>query len=148
MRRHTSTVILTSLLALIGCAPKHSPRWLESQTPEVLAPYSDDQIARAYEAFAFDRYFWGADQPKLRADLERRGVFTKEEWAAIDEHRVFPGMSSRAVMCALGPPVDMTSAVRGTTIVVSTKHTRPSHPTTWVTCVDDRVTDVRQYVPR
>lgn len=41
---------------------------------------------------------------KIRAELEKRGALTAEEWKAVDEERIFVGMSATAVLCARGKP--------------------------------------------
>lgn len=50
--------------------------------------------------------------PKVKAELERRNIFSAKEWQAIDDRKIFIGMSERAFQCSWpGPsPMDLDSA--------------------------------------
>ena len=49
---------------------------------------------------------------KVKAELERRNVFSTKEWQAIDDRKIFIGMSETAFWCSWpGPsPMDLDSA--------------------------------------
>src|SRR5262252_1394626 len=56
---------------------------------------TNDQLCQRYNVL----------HPKsIRAELEKRGALTAEEWKAVDEERIFVGMSGTAVRCARGKP--------------------------------------------
>jgi len=85
----TRYLILLSLLA--GCAG----------APFRMADYSDDELAElhvielCFHYASHDRF-----DEKIRRELDRRGSFTEKEWEAIDQHKVFVGMSRDAFRCS------------------------------------------------
>lgn len=66
------------------------------------------EIEKLCIAYAgFDK--WDA---KIRVELERRYVFSKREWQAIDDRKIFIGMSEQAFQCSWPGPdlLDLDSA--------------------------------------
>jgi hypothetical protein len=87
--------ILSAALAvtLIGCAG--SPMNMASLSPAQLATQSDAALANGYGVIR---------DPEVRAELERRKVFTRQEWQLIDAKSVAVGMSELALLASQGLP--------------------------------------------
>ena len=76
-------------------------------SPEALADVPDHRVCEAYARNRASR---------LRAELERRGVFTELEWQAIKARTVLIGMSETALMTAL-PGITRTRTLRNNGVV-------------------------------
>ena len=81
------------------------------------AQLSPDDLAgmpnhRLCEAYTWER------APNLRGELQRRKIFTEQEWQAIDTGQVFMGMSEVALMVAL-PGISRTRASRSNGVVTN-----------------------------
>lgn len=76
-----------------GCA--HSPLRLSMMSAEALKEEPTISLAKAYG--------YGKNKD-IRAELERRKVFSKREWKAIDEEKIFRGMSTAALYASWGQP--------------------------------------------
>ena len=67
---------------------------------------------RLCEAYAWNR------APNLRAELQRRKIFTEPEWQAIEAGQVIVGMSEVALMVAL-PGITRTRTLRSRGVVTN-----------------------------
>ena len=85
-------VVLLPLLAL-GCAG--SPGRVLLTNSEKL---------RQVSSFDLCRSFFLRPAAKLRAELKERDEFTPDEWAFIDEQRIYVGMRELVLVCAWGYP--------------------------------------------
>lgn len=93
MRTTLSIVAIVSLFALSGC-----------MTALVdMSMGSDAELARASDWDVADAYYIGKGK-RIRAELERRGLFTPDEWGRIDRERVQVGDRAIMVVAALGKP--------------------------------------------
>lgn len=85
------SVLIACLLA--GCAG--SPMELSSRPPEKLQQVEVSDLAVAY----------GVNQGRsIRTELERRGVFTSDEWSQIDQKKFGVGATRCHVLAAWGYP--------------------------------------------
>ena len=84
--------VLLPLLAL-GCAG--SPGRVLLTNSEKL---------RQVSSFDLCRTFFLRPAAKLRAELKERDEFTPDEWAFIDEQRIYVGMRELVLVCAWGYP--------------------------------------------
>ena len=82
-------IIVLGLLS--GCA----------SAPVRMAGYSDDELAELHINQLCHHYAGhdGFDE-KVKRELIRRGSFTEKEWNAIDQHKIFIGMSRDAFRCS------------------------------------------------
>lgn len=78
---------------LIGCAG--SPINLSSMSPAQLTSQSDATLAQGYGVIR---------DPDVRAELERRKLFSRTEWQLIDAKSVAVGMSELALIASQGLP--------------------------------------------
>ncbi len=90
--RLLSTVILVLLTSCAG-----SPGPISKMDAEELA-----QVAIVYLCYSYSSS--EKHDVKIRPELERRNIFTEREWAAIDQHKIFIGMSALAFQCSWGEP--------------------------------------------
>jgi hypothetical protein len=80
-------------VTMIGCAG--SPMNMASLSPAQLATQSDATLANGYGVIR---------DPEVRAELERRKLFTQQEWQLIDAKSVAVGMSELALIASQGVP--------------------------------------------
>ena len=92
MIRLLSTIVVG---LLVGCA--ESPIRIGMMDAEDLV-----QVATA--SLCFDYSTFHRHDAKIRPELERRIIFTSREWKAIEQHRIFIGMSESAFGCSWPPP--------------------------------------------
>jgi hypothetical protein len=81
------------LAAFIGCAG--SPINLATLSPTQLATQSDLSLANGYSRIR---------DTDIRSELERRKVFTQQEWQLIDTRSMAVGMSELALIASKGVP--------------------------------------------
>lgn len=81
------------LLALIiaGCA--HSP--------DRLGKWTDIQLCSRYGSMKTNMFGKG-ETPSIRAEMERRNLFSQEEWADIDANKIAVGMNTCALYASWG----------------------------------------------
>lgn len=84
-----SKIILFIFIFLSGCAG--SPMAISMKSTEQLKEVSNEQLCYAYASFKNE---------KLKNELQRRNLFTEEEWESIEIHNVFVGMSKLALIAA------------------------------------------------
>ena len=94
-------LIILGLLA--GCA--ESPVRIGMMNDEDLASVEIGNLCFAFAGYSK----W---DPKIKVELQRRNVFNKKEWQAIDDHKIFIGMSEQALQCSWPVPdsLDLDSA--------------------------------------
>lgn len=94
MKHRIVLALVAPLLLLIaGCAG--SPLSLASMDPAQLATQSDASLAQAYGAVR---------NSGVRAEIERRKLFTSREWSLIESNGVAVGMSELALLASKGLP--------------------------------------------
>jgi hypothetical protein len=88
-------LVLTVVFAafMIGCAG--SPMSLASLSPAQLENQSNASLAQGYGVIR---------DSEVRAELERRKVFTQQEWQLVDAKSVAVGMSELALIASQGLP--------------------------------------------
>lgn len=92
MKMHTFLLSLF-VIVLAGCAG--SPARLAMMSPEQLQTQNDGQLCAVY-GFGHSK--------KVRAEIERRGLLTTEEWSLVDRRALAIGMSELAMFASLGGP--------------------------------------------
>jgi hypothetical protein len=102
MKIHTFLLSLFVII-LAGCAG--SPARLAMMSPEQLQTQSDGQLCAAY-GFAHSK--------KVRAEIERRGILTAEEWLLVERREVAIGMSELAMVASIGGPNGLYGSVNET----------------------------------
>jgi hypothetical protein len=90
----TKITLMAAVLALGACASH----------PYNIGWKNEAEMRDATTATLCKGYAWGGSKPPIVAELERRKAFTPDEWAAIGQQAVKPGMSTDAAQCAWGPP--------------------------------------------
>jgi hypothetical protein len=98
------TFALVIVATLTGCAG--SPASIGMKSPEALKAESATALCNAY---AFSK------SQKARAELERRGALSPEEWQLAEEEKIKAGMSELALVCSWGMPRDINETVTATT---------------------------------
>jgi len=95
------TLIVAALLSagLAGC--HGSPSEIGSRTGEALAATPDNELVSAY---AYSKATFGINKAKIRGELERRAVFTPDQWSKIDRGVAGIGDTEMLVFAAWGPP--------------------------------------------
>jgi hypothetical protein len=87
-------VITVAAICFSGCAG--SPASIVMKSPAELTAQNDLELARAYGTIR---------NAQVRAELERRKLFTLQEWQLIETKSVGIGMSEAALLAAKGLPV-------------------------------------------
>lgn len=88
-------IVAAALLGgLGGC--QGSPAEIGSRTGDALAATPDNDLVTAYS--------YGVNRAKVRSELERRSVFTPDQWARIDRGVAGIGDPEWMVFAAWGPP--------------------------------------------
>jgi hypothetical protein len=90
----TGSLLAVCALALAACA--NSPAALATMSPEKLAQQNSQVLCHALGV---------NNSKKARQELERRQIFTAEEWQLINSKTVGIGMSELALVCTLGTPI-------------------------------------------
>lgn len=94
------TIIVAALiLGLAGCR-QGSLGEIASRRGEALEATSNEELAGAY---AFTKSTFGPSRT-LRTEMERRAMFSPEQWARIDAGTIRVGDSESLVWAALGTP--------------------------------------------
>jgi len=97
------TIIVAALLiGLAGCSHGTLGE-IASRRGEALEATSNDELAGAY---AHTKSTFGASRT-LRTEMERRSMFSGEEWARIDAGKVRVGDSESLVWAAWGTPEEI-----------------------------------------
>ena len=81
------------LFALVGCATEGY----------YLRKLSDDQLREVKTKTLVLGYYDLADE-RVRAEIDRRGLFTEREWELVRERKISVGMSQVALYAAWGRP--------------------------------------------
>ncbi len=104
--------ILTAVLVVALAACAGSPARIRS---DIRKMDPEDLIEIPTSSLCYD-YTWGDfNDEKIRPELERRDLFGPREWEAIDQHKIFIGMSSLAFHCSWPPPepiVELLDSIR------------------------------------
>lgn len=93
--------ILIALLTISGCAG--SPSEINSRSAEKLVEVDTRTLCGSYGS-QNSPFSMGSPSKTLRSEIERRGVFTPQDWALIDAHLIKPGMSELALLASRGYP--------------------------------------------
>ncbi len=89
--------ILTAVLVVALAACAGSPVRIGMMDPE-------DLIEVPTSSLCYDYVTFNNHDAKIRPELERRNIFTPREWEAIDQRRIFIGMSELAFQCSWPAP--------------------------------------------
>lgn len=92
-------VVLTTFV-LAGCAG--SPIALSSASDEELRAQPVERLCVAYALMK---------PVRVRAELDRRALFSAEEWRAIEGGRWWIGMSEAALICSQGKPAAVNQTI-------------------------------------
>jgi hypothetical protein len=104
-------ILLSAFLMMVGgCAVKDSPVEVASRRGDALIGTDTDRLVCA---FGHNRSFWGVQDKHLRAELERRAIFTPEQWAMIDNKQIAIGEPEWLVWCSWGAPDDVDEFTSG-----------------------------------
>lgn len=95
-------------MRLIRCAPAAAAILVTA----CAGMYSDDYLAAQDHDALCQGYYIGTGKERLRAELERRGEISPEEWSAIETREIYLGMGAPAVVCAIGRPERVNTTTR------------------------------------
>ena len=88
-----STIVISSLL--VGC----------EGTPARIGMMDADELTDVATVHLCDIYsFLHRHDAKIWLELERRNIFTAREWEAVEQYRIFIGMSEAAFRCSWPKP--------------------------------------------
>lgn len=120
-----------SIIFLAACA--HSPEYLAKRT--------DLQLCSRYGSMKSNMFGKG-EAPSLREEMERRNIFTPQEWELIDANKIEIGMSLCALKASWGESVrdNVTSTRYGSSVQHVYKCGVCSHPNAYVYTENGRVT--------
>lgn len=85
-------LFLALALLMAGCATVGMP----SKPTKPLAQHIDVELCH---------FYYKNPTPELRAEIDRRLGFGKDEWRLIDENKIRNGISANALVCSWGLPV-------------------------------------------
>lgn len=90
------------IASVAGCTGSYAE--MAARSPEAIKQLPNDQVVAVYAS----QRAWG-ESKKYRAEIERRGLFTQEQWSKIDRKKVAIGDPESLVWAAWGNPDDVST---------------------------------------
>lgn len=97
-----ATVSPFLVFPLSGCAPHFA---ISKAKPEALVSVSDMDLCAAFSE---------SGAASVRAEIEKRGKITQDEWELIEGKKIRIGMSEAAMICSWGEPPAASGRVNST----------------------------------
>ena len=91
-----SKILIAAAAVLTGCA--------SISTPDRAAQLEDDQLCRLAYDLPRGGIYGHRQNAIARAEIDRRGLMTAEEWALAERQRIRSGMSECALLASWGIP--------------------------------------------
>ena len=91
-----SKILIAAAAVLTGCA--------SISTPDRAAQLEDDQLCRLAYDLPRGGIYGHRQNAIARAEIDRRGLMTAEEWALAERQRIRRGMSECALLASWGIP--------------------------------------------